>query len=220
MLDYSEGSIIYITRTSLLKLEDSNEQKDILLKEVYHRVKNNLNLTASMLGLQAMQESDEIKSHLLKSKSRIDAIATVHEMLYKQNNFNEINFYDYISKLESLVFKLYDRDKKFTLSIDVDKELVLPLDTMIKFGLMINEMFTNTIKYAKNSKHLKITISLNRDNNSFAFIYKDNGEIIIDINELNKHKGLGTKLIELNTKQLDGQLTKYYDNGLCYEVRF
>ena len=212
--------ILYIIKSYVKKIEESNTQKDMLLKEVHHRVKNNLNITTSMLGLQAMQESEETKLHLLKSKSRIDAIATVHEMLYKQDNFSEINFYEYITKLETLSLRTFNKNKIFELIIDADKELKLPLDTMIQFGLMVNEMLTNTIKYAENKNGLKIIISLIKEKNKYIFKYKDNGEETLDINLISNSKGLGSKLIEINTKQLDAQLTKYYDNGLCYEVTF
>ena len=212
--------ILYIIESSLLKLRKSNEQKDILLKEVHHRVKNNLNLTASMLGLQAISESDEISRHLLKSKSRIEAIATVHEMLYKQNNFTQINFYDYVSKLEALIVNMFNTDKRFSLLIDVDRELIIPLDVMVQFGLMINEMFTNTIKYAKNSEGLKVKITLTHSNNGYYFTYEDNGEKELDMAICEGSKGLGSKLISLNVKQLNGTFKRYYDKGLCYEVTF
>lgn len=212
--------ILYIIKSSLLKLQKSNEQKDILLKEVHHRVKNNLNLTASMLGLQAISESDEISQHLLKSKSRIEAIATVHEMLYKQNNFTQINFYDYVTKLEVLVINMFSLRKKPILIVDVERDLIMPLDVMVQFGLMINEMFTNTIKYANNAEGLIVTISLVHENKGYIFRYKDNGDKELEMKLFESSKGLGSKLIGLNVKQLNGTLKRYYDKGLCYKVTF
>jgi len=213
-------AIIYIVRTSLLKLEHSNEQKDILLKEVHHRVKNNLNIIASMLGLQAIQEDEEIQSHLLKSKFRIDAIATVHEMLYKQNNFKEINFYDYVNKIEILSSSMFNEYTNFRLILKAERHIVLPLDTMIQFGLLINEMLTNTVKYAKNSNELHVFISLTIEKGEYKFIYKDNGQEKLLIEKMNESKGLGTKLINICVRQLNAKIRKYYENGLCYEVIF
>lgn len=213
-------AILYIVRTSLHKLEQSNEQKDILLKEVHHRVKNNLNIIGSMLGLQAFQEDNVIKKHLMKGKSRIDAIAAVHEMLYKQDNLKEINFFDYINKIELLTSKIVTDTKGLQLDIDIDKEFVLALDKMVQFGLMINEMFTNTFKYAKNSKGLYIKISLEKSIDGYVFYYKDNGEVEVDIDNMNNSKGLGTKLINICANQLNAKVKKSYENGLSYEVSF
>lgn len=212
--------ILSIVNSSLKKLEKSNKQKEILLNEVHHRVKNNLNLTASMLGLQAIQEDEVIRLHLLKSKSRIEAIATVHEMLYKYNTFSEINFYDYILRLETIILTMFKKNQKFKLLIDVERELTLPLESMVPFGLIINEMFTNSIKYAKNSKQLKVNISLKKESQGYTFFYKDNGEEEINMQKIQNSKGLGSKLIELNIKQLNGNLTKYYNQGLSYEINF
>ncbi len=206
--------------SSLRKLRESNKQKDILLKEVHHRVKNNLNVTASMLGLQAFSESDEVKPHLYKSKSRIEAIATVHEMLYKHNNFEEINFYEYVSRLDHLLLGMFEVKTKHTLVIDVDKDIHLSLDTMIQFGLIINEMMINTIKHAYNEDSIKVDISLKKDDNYFIFTYKDNGQKIINIQNLTSKNGLGSKLIDLSLKQINAKVKKYYNSGLCYEVRF
>lgn len=212
--------ILYIVRSSMLKLQKSNEQKDILLKEVHHRVKNNLNVTASMIGLQAMQESKEIQYHLLKTKSRIEAIASVHEMLYTHNDFQEINFYDYLRKLELLFFNMYKNSENCVIIIDVNRSLTLPLDTMIQFGILINEMLTNSVKYSNNKELLKITISLAEDTNELVFTYRDNGEDQVDIQLSDTGKGLGNTLIKLSVQQLNGSLQRSYENGLCYKVRF
>jgi len=203
--------------SNMKKLIHSNTQKDILLKEVHHRVKNNLNITASMLGLQAMQESIEIKPHILKSKSRIEAIATVHEILYKQESFEEIIFYDYIIRLEKLLAKAYSNT--YTLHMDVDKKLSLPLNNMVHFGLILNEILTNTLKYAKNPQGLQIDISMNQTPKGYLFSYKDNGIKPISTDTLAMQKGLGMKLIELSTKQIEGRLEVYYANGLSYIIR-
>ena len=213
-------AIINIVRTSLIKLEHSNEQKDILLREVHHRVKNNLNIIGSMLGLQAIQEDDEVQHHLLKSKFRIDAIATVHEMLYKQDNFKEINFCEYVRKIEVLTSGLVNEENKFKLDIEVNKDCVLPLDTMIQFGLMINEMFTNTIKYAKNTQGLVVTISLKKNKTRYLFSYRDNGERELNLEDIYRSKGLGTKLINICARQLNGEVTREYLEGLSYKMNF
>ena len=200
------------------KLIHSNKQKDILLQEVHHRVKNNLNLTAAMLGLQALNTSDEVKMHLLKSKTRIESIAAVHEMLYQQESFDQIRFYDYIIKLESLLSKAYSGKEKYELRINVDKDLTFPLNTMVQFGLMLNELLANTLKHAKNRQGLVISISLRKENGYYIFIYHDNGINPKSKEELETHSGLGSKIIRLGAKQIEGELSIYYKNGLTYKL--
>lgn len=200
------------------KLIHSNKQKDILLQEVHHRVKNNLNLTGAMLGLQALNTNDEVKMHLMKSKTRIESIAAVHEMLYQQESFDQIHFYDYIIKLEGLLSKAYSGKEKYTLRINVDRDLTFPLNMMVQFGLMLNEMLANTLKYAKNPEDLVITISLQKKMDQFIFTYHDNGINPKSKEELEKHSGLGSKLIRLSAKQIEGELSIYFKEGLTYRL--
>ena len=205
--------------SSFLKLQASNQQKDILLKEVHHRVKNNLNVTASMIGLQAMQESTEIKIQLMKSKSRIEAIAIVHEMLYKQDDFSEIVFNDYIEKLEQLVVSMFSLDKNIAINLEKNDNLALSLDTMIQLGIIINEMLINSLKHAQNMS-LQINISLKKVDSIYLLIYSDNGINELEISKLLDDNGLGLKLIQLSIKQLNSKLDIKYANGLRYEMRF
>jgi len=205
--------------STLKKLIASNHQKDILLKEVHHRVKNNLNLTASMLGLQALHIPEEIKIHIIKSKTRIESIAAVHEMLYVQESLDKIIFYDYIIKLERLLSKTYSGKEKYQLHIEVDKHLTFSLNTMVQFGLMLNEMLVNTLKYAKAENTLIITISLSTEIDGYLFIYKDNGLNPKSVTEIQNSSGLGSKLIQLCAKQINGTMDIFYSHGLIYQLR-
>lgn len=200
------------------KLIHSNRQKDILLKEVHHRVKNNLNVTASMLGLQAMLEPVVIREQILKSKSRIEAIAQVHEMIYSQDSFDQILFYDYMHRLQALFAKVYPKEN-YLLDIKVDRELTFSLDSMVHFGLMLNEMLTNSLKYAVNSSGLSVGICMAREKYGYRFVYRDNGVDHIDTAELELKKGVGIQLIELSVRQLDGEMSIYYEQGLVFSIR-
>ena len=205
---------------SLSELIHSNRQKDILLKEVHHRVKNNLNVIASMLGLQAMGKSDETKGELSISKSRIESIAIVHEMLYKQDNFDNIVFNDYVIKLKNLLLSMHSTNSKVQVEIMQNNQLSLELNIMIQFGLIINEMLTNSLKYAYNGNGLKILITLEKDSNGYIFIYKDNGEKEISNDVIKSSSGLGFKLVDLSVKQLDGTIHTTYENGLQHKITF
>ena len=205
--------------STLKKLITSNREKDILLKEVHHRVKNNLNLTASMLGLQALYIPEEVKIHILKSKTRIESIAAVHEMLYRQESLDEIVFYDYIMRLERLLSKTYSGKEQYKLIVNVDKTLTFPLNTMVQFGLMLNEMLVNSLKYAKTPQQLIITIALHKEEEGYLFTYQDNGINPKSRHNLEQSTGLGSKLIQLSVKQIDGELHISYNQGLVYQLR-
>ena len=205
---------------SLTALIHSNRQKDILLKEVHHRVKNNLNVIASMLGLQSLGKSLETKEELAKSKSRIESIAIVHEMLYKQEDFEEIEFNKYVQKLNTLVLSMQESDEHIEIELRKNDNLALPLNVMIQFGLIINEMLTNAIKYSKNKELRKIFISLTQNKEIFVFTFKDNGETVVNIENFKASQGLGLKLISLSVKQLDGEMQIRYEEGLEYKIHF
>ena len=203
--------------SSLTALIHSNRQKDILLQEVHHRVKNNLNVISSILGLQSIGKNSETKRELTHTKARIESIALVHEMLYKHDDYEEINFYSYVQKLQKLIISV--REEPASILVH-DNHISLSLNMMIQFGLIINELLTNSLKYATNIDTLQIEISLQKEDNEFLFIYKDNGETFLDTELLENSSGLGLRLISLSVKQLDGNLKRYYNNGLVYKIRF
>ena len=205
--------------SSLSALIHSNRQKDILLKEVHHRVKNNLNVIASILGLQALGKSDETKLELQRSKTRIESIALVHEMLYKHSDYEEIIFNEYVEKLKKLILSMQIKSNVIKIEVS-NNRISLPLHIMIQMGLMINEMLTNSLKHASNSNGVEISIILQRESDGYLLLYKDNGEKSVDIRSLTGATGLGFKLINLSTKQLGAQLELSYQNGLQYKVRF
>lgn len=206
--------------STLTALIQSNRQKDILLKEVHHRVKNNLNVIASILGLQSLGKNDETKEELSTSKSRIESIAIVHEMLYKQDDFDKIIFNDYVKKLKNLILTMHNANSAVTTKVEANNKLTLDLNIMIQFGLIINEILTNTLKYAVNKDGIKISISLEKKDDTYHFKYQDNGINEIDKNAIFESKGLGHKLIDLSVKQLDGELNIAYDKGLKYHITF
>ena len=141
-------------------------------------------------------------------------------MLYKQDDFEEIVFSEYVDKLKLLILSMHTVKRDINIQVIGKGNIALPLNTMIQFGLIINEMLTNSLKYAKNSKGIKILISLEKIDDEFIFIYRDNGEEELSEDSLKESSGLGIRLIGLSVKQLDGEFRKYYDNGLCYEVKF
>ncbi len=201
------------------ELDSSNRQKEMLLNEVHHRVKNNLNVIASIIGLQANSLHKDEKEQLLKSKFRIESMAMVHEMLYKSDDLENIDFYAYMRKLCDLQLRMCSKNQKITASIIAHHEQ-MPLEVMIQLGIIANELLTNSIKYAFKSSQGNITIALEHQADHFLFIYSDDGIGSENPQELLKSKSLGLKLIHLAARQLNGSVTLTSPQGLHYTIEF
>jgi len=209
-------------RKTLDELDTSNKQKELLLKEVHHRVKNNLNVIASIIGLQAAQLGKGEREELVKSKVRIESIAMVHEMLYRSDDLSGIDFASYVRKLSDLLLNMYG--EQHTVSIDIKaNNITLPLETMIQLGIMINEMLTNSIKYAfrqQTDHNDLVTMTLYKEAEVYHFCYEDNGQRVSNTEGLMQSRSLGIKLIHLTVKQLGGTLAISSPEGLKYDIRF
>ncbi|CAA6825352.1 MAG: Signal Transduction Histidine Kinase [uncultured Sulfurovum sp.] len=199
-------------------LEKSNRQKEILLKEIHHRVKNNLNIVSSMLGLQMLREDDEkIKYIFEKNKSRIHSIALVHEILYKHQDFEKINIYDYLNQLSFALVQTQDTEMK--VHIDTYKKTYLSFDLVLKLGIITNELIVNSMKYAFHEKRLEIYIHLEEEEEFYIYSYKDNDSRYIDIENLQKKESLGLKLVEMMVEQMETTLVVDNHSGLNYTIK-
>lgn len=196
-------------------LDKADRQKALLLGEVHHRVKNNLNVIASIIGLQANQLESQAKDELNKAKGRVESISMVHEMLYKCDDFAQIEVQAYMQRLCDLVINLYEKDIQTTISSQVK---TLPLEIMVQLGMIANELLTNSLKHAFSSEDGKITIQITKDEQFCHFEYTDNG-IGID-NCKPTDSSIGLKLVRLATKQLGGKLDCVCKNGTKYTIRF
>lgn len=200
------------------ELDSANKQKSMLLGEVHHRVKNNLNVIASILGLQAANLSKDEKAPLLETKTRIEAMGMVHEMLYKKGDAENVNVKTYIQNLSTPLLSLYD---KKDVKVDIcTNDIDLPLQIMFQLGIIINELFTNSLKYAFDGKNAQISVSLEKQDKNYLLTYKDNGKGIGSLDQLNKSKSLGYKLINLGIKQLQGELAITSTKPLTYKMEF
>ena len=201
------------------ELDASNHQKELLLKEVHHRVKNNLNVIASIVGLQANSLSGEEKEHLEKTRIRIESIAMVHEMLYKSEDLSGVDFAAYMRKLSELLLGMFARECDIRVEIASAPE-PLPLETMIQLGIMVNELMTNSVKYAFGKEGGVISLSLWCGDGECVFTYSDDGRGVDDLEALQRYNGLGVRLVRLTARQLGGDVEITSPKGLRYEVRF
>ena len=202
---------------SYVELENANKQKTFLLKEIHHRVKNNLNLIASILGIQqVLRSSEEVHELIDQNKLRLESIAMAHEMLYMQDNLTNIDFKDYVLKLTEHILKINDETDNIKVHIEMIP-LKLPIESMIQFGIMINELMINSIKYAFDEDGGLITLKLEKMSERLIFTYMDDGK---GFNISKRTKGFGTSLVEMAVSQLEADMTISNHTGIKYRIDF
>jgi len=185
------------------------KEKDVLLKEVHHRVKNNLQIVSSLLSLQLSNiEEKELYTEVFEtSQRRIAAIALVHEKLYQTVGMNEIYMLDYVEDLVSKLSILsYNRQHEVKVELDIESSII-ELERAVPLGLILNEALTNSYKYAfVNISSPQIKISCTRKNDIRILTISDNGVGIKSIDEVMQSDSLGMKLIRSLTRQIRGEL--------------
>ncbi len=210
-----EGKIAVESRSEELAkanglLEQSLSEKVVLLKEIHHRVKNNLQIFSSMLYLQGKEIKDERDRELFAdSQNRVRSMALIHERLYQSEDLNQVDFSQYVPSLVETLFSTYrNEDQHVSLCIEVE-DLMLDLDRAIPCGLMINELVANSLKYAfPTGQAGEISIHLRlKDNELVELVAADDGigqPVEFDIKNSNT---LGLQLIHILTRQLSGSLS-------------
>jgi two-component sensor histidine kinase len=201
------------------RLSASLEEKEILLKEVHHRVKNNLQLILSLIRLQddANKPSEASRQDL---ESRISAMSLVHEMLYRTERFSDIDLASYTRSLAELVQGSYGNGMPKELTIDVD-EVHCKLDKAIPFGLLLNELIANAFKHGLSGRRDgKLFIELRKVENMGTLIVRDNGGGLAPGFAISDTGGLGLRLADALAGQLGGELAWTSAEGAAFTVRF
>ena len=217
---FSKRSLEFANKIRIL--QGSLKEKEALLKEVYHRVKNNLQVISSMLNLQAMatQES-EAKKVLIGSSARVKSMALIHEMLYQTENLSNIGMKSYIDNLLKYLFQIYAVDpNKIKLTTDID-DISLSIDTAIPCGLIINELVSNALKHAfPQNKSGEIQFSFKRKEKDIILLISDNGDGIPAKIDIKNTSSLGMRLINSLTKQLGGNILSEGAKGTTFKLMF
>jgi two-component sensor histidine kinase len=197
-------------------------EKQTLLEEIHHRVKNNLQIISSLLNFQMKDiETERDRALFLDSQNRIKSIALIHESLYSSGNLSQIDFRQYTEKLVNRLFTIFKVDgNRIKYTIDV-KNFEITIKKAIPCGLILDELITNSLKYAfPNERKGAITISLKRRDHHFCICVKDNG-IGFDMHALQKmNKIRGLDLISILTKQLNGECRFTNQKGFGCEIQF
>lgn len=204
------------------ELEKLNNEKDVILKEMHHRVKNNLQIISSLIRLQMEEGDNDVNDVLDKTQSRIETIATIHESLYKYKDLALINVANYWEKLvNDCLNSLVNEPANFKLNLDIDY-LELPVDKMIPLGLLINELVTNSILHGFKGRNTgTIYLSLRLKDGKYHLTYKDDGVGIHQPKKDDNEHHFGHFLIEGFAEQLNGSI-KQVDSksGVHFELEF
>ncbi len=205
------------------QIQSSLKEKGTLLEEIHHRIKNNMAVLSSLLGLQAKATDDEkSKAALMDSRHRVQSMSTIHESLYSSNNLTSIDLDNYLSKLAGAVSRNYTIGHKTKLSIRTD-DVIVGFKQASTLGLIVNELITNSYKYAfPGSRKGEIALSLLKTaSDQIVFTYRDNGIGMPKNFNWYHAKSLGLNLIKiLVEEQLDGSIELKKDRGICFVIRF
>jgi two-component sensor histidine kinase len=186
-----------------LDLKRKNEEKELLLKEVHHRVKNNLQIVHSMLNMQSRNIDNEIALKVIaESKSRVMAMAIIHKILYESEDLSTIDVKKYVNSLSDNIKRIYKSDQtEVVLEIDI-QDVFLDIDKAIPVGLILNELLSNTYKHAfVNMKTGYIKIKITQLGNISQFNYSDDGIGVTNYN-MKSYKTLGMHLVHRLANQL------------------
>lgn len=204
------------------KLKSSIRDKDLLLREIHHRVKNNLQIISSLLNLQSRYIQDEDALDVFtESQNRVKSMAIIHEKLYKSKTMSKIDFEEYITDLtDSLFYSYHVNPTKVVLVKNIDR-IFFDVDTAIPCGLIVNELITNCLKHAfPGDGKGTITIELLKSGEDYLLNVADTGVGFPDEIDFQNTESLGLQLVNNLVNQLDGTIELDRSNGTRFKILF
>lgn len=211
-------------KTTQASLAARNAENELLLKEIHHRVKNNLEVVTSLLALQSAQTNDpSVQSAMLANQNRVHSMGIIHQKLYQGENLAAIEMRDYFINLSDSILDSFNAQGQIKVECNMPK-LVLDIDTAVSVGLITNELLTNSLKYAFKEKEpgaIKLSLTEERGEKEGTLLLRiaDDG-MGKPVDENPKGTGFGTQLINLLSKQLGGILSYEINNGTVVTLRF
>ncbi|MES2681658.1 MAG: sensor histidine kinase [Bacteroidota bacterium] len=204
--------------TSIISLKE----KEKLLKEIHHRVKNNLQIVSSLLRLQSEKVLDKKYLDLVMvSQNRITSMALVHEMLYSTQSLGRIEMKEYIERLTQSVYQSFFKPGlSVEFKYDIDRQLFFDIDHLVPIGLILNEIISNSFKYAFPDNKGRISVSLHRSDQTFNLNVNDNGKGLPESFDVERDGHLGLQLIHMLSEQLNGTVEINRKNGVSYNIIF
>jgi two-component sensor histidine kinase len=206
------------------QIQKDLQEKEVMLKEIHHRVKNNLNVIISLLRLQAnrIQNKEQASSAFVESCDRIFSMALIHEQLYKSDDFLRVDMKHYIQRISNNLKAAYASGKDIDLKLNID-DVFLDINNAIPCGLILNELLSNAYKHAfPDNRKGSIQIKFRHlTNGTHQLTIKDSGRGLPDTVNIQNTETLGLKLIHILTEQIDGKLEiKSDETGTGFDIRF
>ncbi|NLX03783.1 MAG: PAS domain-containing protein [Phycisphaerae bacterium] len=219
-----EGFISDVTEAKRAEeqIKASLQEKEVLLREIHHRVKNNLQIISSLLNLQSRYIQDERALDVFReSQNRIRSMVLIHEKLYRSKDLARVDFAEYVQSLASHLVRSYGtRRAGVDLRVHVEG-VALPIDTAIPCGIIINELVTNALKHAfPDGRRGEIRIDLHPAEREYRLVVSDNGTGIPADLDFRKTESLGLQLVTTLTDQLDGTVELERDGGTRFTIVF
>jgi len=203
-----------------IQIEKALQEKEYLMREIHHRVKNNLQMVSSLLSLQSNYITDESALEAVKdSRNRVHSMSLIHQSLYNEEDLARIDVKEYIERLAENLFQSYAiHDHSITWKADIDA-IKLDVETVIPIGLIINELITNSLKYAfSNQSTGHIRIGLHRQSDSLKLQVYDNGKGLPVDYSLDKQVSFGHKMISAFLRKMNGTLRMYSEDGTKVDI--
>lgn len=204
------------------EIEEQNREKEMLLKEIHHRVKNNLQIISTLLSMQTRTLSDSKTINAMKeSQSRVKTMALIHEKLYQYDNLARINMNDYMRQLSDFLSQTYHSEKDIKVVIE-SEDISLDIDTAVPLGLITNELLSNALKYAfEDMDKGQISIKLLKDvAGNYTLTVSDTGKGLAKDIDIENSKSLGLKLVRTLTRQINGNLSISSNPGATFSIIF
>ncbi|MEI6292665.1 MAG: PAS domain S-box protein [Methanomicrobiales archaeon] len=203
-------------------LRNSLAEKEVLLKEIHHRVKNNLQIVSGLMYLQSKLTKDPETIEILSAcRNRIVSMALLHENLFQVSNFSSVSMEPYINNLVRYLADSYDAAKSLTFGVDIPGDIKLDIDTGIAIGMIITELATNAIKYAFSpGESGRVGVTLHRSGGGMLLVVSDNGKGIPDGFDLTSSPGLGMNLVKNLVKQIHGTMDVKGGKGTEINILF
>lgn len=209
-------------RERTLEISRQNEEKTVMLKEIHHRVKNNLQVISSLLNLQAEGIEDRHVLALFEDcRHRVNSMALIHEKMYQSKTLVNIDIGNYIDELIGSLIDAYDSNKTIHLHTDIENHL-FRIDTIVPMGLILNEIVSNALKYAfedRTEGNLKVQLK-KTGTNEFSLDVSDDGNGIPEKINFETADSLGMQLIQMLSGQISGKVQLFRENGTRYHIDF
>ena len=224
LLLLSAVTILYLygrQKSKNLLIQRQANDLEVLMKEIHHRVKNNMQIVSSLLDLQSNTIKDTQAAEAVKEgKNRVQSMAIIHQHLYQEGNIRGIKMDEYISTLTQNLFSSYNiNPDRISLKTDIEK-LNLDVDTVIPLGLIINELVSNSLKYAfDNVNNGVVSISLKEKDDCLELLVKDDGRGFPTGLNIHKNNSFGLQLITAFAQKLKARLDFYNDNGAAVHMQ-